>query len=322
MIRSLPGLGLAAAIAAAALFLGSHYGAPAMLFALLIGMAFHFLDETPRFGPGVQFSAKTVLRVGVALLGIRLSFADLSGLGWIPVATVAVFVAFTLASGVVLSRLFGRHMHLGLLTGGAVGICGASAALAIAAVLPRRHVGDRDVLFTVIAVTTLSTIAMIAYPLLAQLLGLDERATGFLIGATIHDVAQVVGAGYSVSPAAGDIATLVKLERVALLPVVLVGIMLVTRDRTDGGRAAIRLPWFLVAFVALMAVNSLGLVPDALRELLGQVSRGLLVVAIAALGVQTSLKAMVDVGGRHLAIIIGETLLLLAAVAAWLVFLA
>ena len=130
------GLLLACVIAAAAMFLSEHYGAPAMLFALLIGMAFHFLSDDPTFAPGFNFSAKTLLRLGVGRLGLRLSIGDVESIVLGAVAAVVGFVMATLAFGAFLSFLFGRRLAFGLLAGGSVAICGASAALAIASVLP------------------------------------------------------------------------------------------------------------------------------------------------------------------------------------------
>lgn len=300
---------LAGTVAAAAGFLGAHYGAPAMLFALLIGMAFNFLAEDDGIRPGVDFASKTLLRLGVALLGLRLTLGDVAALGLAPVLGVAALVAFTIGAGVAIAVALGREARFGLLTGGSVGICGASAALALAAVLPRDARLERDVLFTVVGVTTLSTIAMVAYPLLFAAIGASDAEIGFLIGATIHDVAQVVGAGYSVSDAAGDVAVLTKLQRVALLPVVLIAV--VAARRGGGERAG--LPWFVVAFVALVGVNSLGLAPAAATEAASNLSRALLLCAIAALGVRTSVKALADLGGRYVAVIVLETLALLAA---------
>ena len=141
------------------------------------------------------------------------------------VAAVVGFVMATLAFGAFLSFLFGRRLAFGLLAGGSVAICGASAALAIASVLPPRSDREQDTLFVVIGVTALSTIAMIAYPVVFRALGMSDLESGFLIGATIHDVAQVVGAGYSVSEEAGVIATFVKTVRVALSPVVIIVVM-------------------------------------------------------------------------------------------------
>ena len=146
------------------------------------------------------------------------------------------------------------------MTGGAVAICGASATLAIAAVIPHNDKTERNVLFTVVAVTTLSTIAMVIYPILFGALGFEDREVGFLIGATIHDVAQVVGAGYSVSDVAGDAATVVKLLRVAFLPVVLMAIVLALRGQGAGGKVPL-LPWFMLLFIALSALGSLVSLP-------------------------------------------------------------
>ena len=149
------------------------------------------------------------------------------------------------------ARRQARRRDFGLLTGGAVAICGASAALAIAAVLPDGPEQQRATVMTVVGVTALSTVAMILYPLIAAAAGLDTHTTGIFLGATIHDVAQVVGAGYSVSAEAGDTATIVKLFRVALLlPVVLV-LSLIVRNGAGAAPSSSRpplLPVFLVAF--------------------------------------------------------------------------
>lgn len=314
----MPGLLLCATIAAAASFLGEHYAAPAMLFALLLGMAFHFMEaEGGRCAPGVEFSARFVLRLGVGLLGIRIALDDLVAFGWQSALAVAGLILLTILSGFAVARMFGRRWRFGLLTGGAVAICGASAALAIAAVLPRGAADERDTLFTVLAVTTLSTLAMVLYPLLFLGLGLDEASVGFLIGATIHDVAQVVGAGYAVSETAGDMATITKLFRVALLPVVLVALGLALRlvGLAGAGRVPL-LPWFMLLFLALSVTGSLFDPPAALRAAVDSSARGLLVLAIAALGIKTSLRALARVGGGHLGVVVLATVaLLLAAVA-------
>ena len=214
-----PGMGVAAMIAMAATFLSMRYGAPAMLMALLMGLAVNFLGDSPKILPGIEWAASTVLRLGVALLGLRITVNDVVSLGWLPIIAVCSAVLMTLGFGVVMARLLGLSTRLGLLTGGAVGICGASAAMAISSVFPGDGQQRKDTLFTVIGVTTLSTMAMVIYPLISHAFALSESATGLFLGATIHDVAQVVGAGYSVSAEVGDLSTFVKLLRVfQLLP--------------------------------------------------------------------------------------------------------
>ena len=303
------GLLLSVTIAFAASFLSEHYGAPAMLFALLLGMAFNFLAIDPRAAPGIALCSQTVLRLGVGLLGLRLTFGDIADLGLVAVLGAAGLLLLTLAAGILIARLFGRSLAFGLLTGGSVAICGASAALAIAAVLPRRHLSEQDVLFTVVGVTALSTVAMVLYPVLFAALGLSEVQSGWLIGATVHDVAQVVGAGYSISEEAGNIATFTKLLRVAMLPVVLIVVSLAFRGEARGGAG---LPWFVLLFVGLMLVRNLLPIPELLLEAVNEASRFLLLTAIAALGVKTSLKEMFAAGMQGFAVIGLETLLLLA----------
>ncbi len=308
-----PGVMLSATIAAAASFLGMHYGAPVMLFALLIGMAFNFMHADGPCRAGVDWTSKFVLRLGVGLLGIRIALEDIAQIGLSGAALLLGLVAATIATGFIAAPLFGRQWRFALLTGGAVAICGASAALAIAAVIPANDKTERNTLFTVMAVTALSTLAMVAYPLLFQALGFSELQQGFLIGATIHDVAQVVGAGFSVSDTAGEMATITKLFRVAVLPVVLIVIVLVLRLHGTGKGSGniLLLPWFMLLFLALVGVGSLFDLPQVLVAQVEVVSRACLITAIAALGVKTSLKALTAVGGGHLAVVVFETLVLL-----------
>lgn len=302
------GIVLAITIALASSFLAEHYGAPAMLFALLIGMAFNFMADGPQTAEGISFCSRTLLRYGVALLGLRLTFADVSQLGATPIIGVVAMLAMTLFGGVVFARLSGRSTAFGLLTGGSVAICGASAAMAIAAVLPRKYLNKEDILLTVVGVTAMSTVAMIVYPMLFRSLGLSDVESGYMIGATIHDVAQVVGAGYSVSDTAGDIATFTKLLRVALLPVVLLSVALVFRK--EAGTTA-GLPWFVVAFIILMVVRNVVPLPELLLTFVNDTSRFLMVVAISALGVKTSLEKLFAPGVQGLALIAVDTLFLL-----------
>lgn len=319
--RYFPGMVVALTVAAAARFLSDHYGAPQMLFALLLGLAFHFLAEDRRCIPGIQFTASRVLRVGVALLGLRITVEQVAGLGWDLIGWVGAGVVLTIAVGWAAAKLMGRRGSFGVLTGGAVGICGASAAMAIAAVLPRHPQHERDTIFTVIAVTTLSTIAMVVYPIVARAIGFDDQAAGIFLGGTIHDVAQVVGAGYSISPEAGDVSTVTKLFRVAMLVPVVFALSLVFGRREGAGRRP-PLPFFVIAFCLLVAANSFGLVPESVREFLSELSRWCLVAAIAALGVKTSLKALMTVGAVPVSLMVGETLFIAAWVLAGAFFLA
>lgn len=306
--RLAPGVLVAGTIAMAATFLSDHYGAPVMLFALLLGMAFNFLAADGRCADGIGFTSRTVLRLGVALLGARITAEQVIALGPTPLVITITGVVTTILAGAALARRLGFTRDFGILTGGAVAICGASAALAIASVLPKgeRGISERDTIFTVLGVTTLSTVAMVAYPILVKVIGLADTEAGVFLGATIHDVAQVVGAGYSISTLAGDTATITKLLRVALLVPVVLAITLLLHRRTAAA-ARPPFPMFLVGFIALVAVNSLHLVPTAAADLLNALSRWALVAAIAALGVKTALKDLATLGPGALALILAET---------------
>lgn len=305
-----PGLVVAALVALAASWLSEHYRAPVMLFALLLGIAMNFLGNDARCRPGIDFASRTVLRVGVALLGMRITFEQMQSLGTGALVLTLVAVAMTIAFGWLLARAARLDAAFGVLTGGSVAICGASAALAIAAVLPKGPHHERDTVMTVVAVTALSTIAMVIYPLVAHGVGFGDRTSGVFLGATIHDVAQVIGAGYSVSSEAGDTATIVKLFRVALLlPAVLVISMLFRESAQASGKSERPplLPKFLVMFALLVAINSSGWVSPAITAGLQSASRWCLVLAIAALGTKTSLGDLAKVGWKPVGVIVAET---------------
>jgi uncharacterized integral membrane protein (TIGR00698 family) len=320
-----PGVAVATAVALAASFIAQRYGAPAMLMGLLLGMAFHFLNETPRVGPGLELVAVKALRLGVALLGLRLTVADVASLGWTPVLLVVSAVIATLLFGVVLSRLLGCERQLGVLTGGSVAICGASAAMAISSVLPKGSDTQRQTLFTIIGVTSLSTIAMVLYPIIGDVLQFNDQEMGIFIGATIHDVAQVVGAGYSVSPTAGDLGTFIKLLRVAMLVPVVLMIGLIFRNKVSaavGQEKAPAVPFFLIGFIVLFAVNSTGLIPGVVIQPVANLAPVLLLVAIAALGIRTSMQEVMTIGLKPVLLIVGETLFIAAMVVAYLLWIA
>ena len=310
-----PGLTMAALIAMAAQFLSDHYGAPVMLMAILLGIPFHFMTEDPRMSEGITFASRWLLRFGVALLGLRVSVEMVLAVGWEFLGFLVLAVGMTIILSVLTARFFGRDRMFGFLTGGAVAICGASAAMAISSILPKRAEAERDLVFTVISVTLLSTVAMILYPILASALGLSEHDTGLFLGATIHDVAQVVGAGFSVSEETGELATLVKLLRVTLLaPVVLIGSILLRSSVPKGAKRPPLLPSFVVVFLILAALNSFQLVPAAITAPAAKLSSAALVTAVAAVGMKTSLAQLREVGASSTAMIGLQTVFLAALV--------
>ena len=314
-----PGLLLCTVVALAALFVSEQHGGPALLYALLLGLAFHFLGDDPRLRPGIDFCARSLLRAGVALLGLRIGVGQVAALGWPTAAWTVAAVALTIAFGLALARLLRRPPDEGLISGCAVGICGASAALAVSAALPASRANERFTLLAVVGVTLLSTLAMVLYPLGVRALGLGPQQAGVFLGATIHDVAQVVAAATLLSadgdPTAADSATVVKLLRVLLLAPVVAAVVLWRRHAGSVAglplpRSTPLVPGFLLAFVACVLLHSAGLVPDTVERQASALSRLLLVLAIVAAGMKTSLAELRTLGWSPVLMLGAETALL------------
>lgn len=314
----LPGLSVALTIALAALFLAQHYLAPAVFFALLLGLAVNFLASVEQTRLGLDFAAKNILRIGIAISGARLTFQEIGEFGFTLVMAVITIVGVTFFSGIVLARVLRLPRELGILGGGAVAICGASAALAVSSVLPKSRTLEMHTVFVIVCVASMSTVAMIAYPILATSLGLSNVSAGVFFGASIHDVAQVLGAGYAVSNEAGEVATVTKLLRVALLFPIVAMIALWARGQIRGAKvstqAVPKLPFFLIAFLLVVGVNSAGFIPAQLGGAMTDMARFFLVLSVAALGVRTSFEALREVGVKPL-IMIGVQTVFMATMA-------
>jgi uncharacterized integral membrane protein (TIGR00698 family) len=331
--RLAPGLVLSAVIAVAAVasapLIAHAAPLPAMVIALIIGIALNPLAKWPVFYPGISFCLRTLLRWAIALLGLRIALGEIIALGVSTALVVVVSMIATLGAGILLARAFGQNNYYGALAGAGTAVCGASATLATATVLPPYPGKEADTVFVVIAVNGLSTLAMVLYPLVCLWLGLSQQATGVMLGATIHDVAQVVGAGYALSEPVGNIAIIVKLFRVLLLLPVVLGIgYWFARANAVSGRTKVPLPMFAFVFLALCLLNSVassfaGLAPAyaPIKMWLLEFSTWGLLIAISALGLGTSIAAIVKLGWRHLVIVIGTTLVILVVVTASLLVL-
>ncbi|HWM80679.1 MAG TPA: putative sulfate exporter family transporter [Pseudolabrys sp.] len=326
-----PGLLFSAAVAAvsvlAAPYVAPLLPIPAMVLALLIGIALSKWGRHARFDPGATFSIKVLLRWAVALLGLRIALSDVVALGAGTALLVALAMLVTIVGGFLLAHLFRLNSGFGALAGAGTAVCGASATLATATVLPAYRGKETDIVFVVVAVNALSTVAMVLYPPLCALLGLDEQTTGVVLGATIHDVAQVVGAGYAVSEPVGNAAVIVKLFRVfLLLPVVLVIGWWFTRAHRGASAARVPVPVFALVFLLLCIVNSIvpsipAIAPlyDTVRALLVHASTWGLMIAIGALGLKTSFADVATLGWRHVATVVGTTMIILVVFVACIV---
>jgi uncharacterized integral membrane protein (TIGR00698 family) len=266
-----------------------------------------------RLLPGASLAARYALRVGIALLGARLTLDQLVATGIGSVAAIAVIVVAALLLGTWIARGLAIEPPLSALIIVGMAICGNSAILALSPIIGAQH---RDTAYGVSTITIFGLIGVVSLPLLGRLLGLSDPAFGTWAGLAVNDTAQVVATGYAFSPPAGDVATVVKLTRnLAILPVLLVATWLVARSERSAdprpveerGRMALigrAVPWFVVGFVVFAALRSAGLL-DAplptgitLADLCSILAGLLILVALAGVGLATDIRSMLGVGPR------------------------
>jgi uncharacterized integral membrane protein (TIGR00698 family) len=298
-LRALPpGLALAAALAVVAYGINrAEPRASALVAALLLGMLVsNVVGGRAALAPGARFAARRVLRVGIVLLGLRISLGLIGDVGWRGVAVAVAAVAFTLPVTVWLGRRLGVSPALSLLIGAGCGICGAAAVVAME---PVAEAKDEEAGFALATVTALGTVAMLALPLLgARALDLSDEDVGLWAGGSVHEVAQVVGAAGGVSAAALAVATIVKLTRVVLLVPVIV-VTAVIKGRA-GGKRGNPVPLFVALFLVAVAIRSTGLLPDSLVGHATDVDTALLACAMAGLGLTIDVGQLRRLGGRPL----------------------
>ncbi|WP_432542209.1 YeiH family protein [Kineococcus sp. SYSU DK002] len=261
----------------------------------------------PSWKPATGFAARRLLRVAVVLLGLQLPLAQVRDLGWGGVALVVGVVAVTFTGTQLLGRALGLSRARSLLVATGFSICGASA---IAAVRPATDADDEDVATSVALVTLCGSLAILLLPLLRAPLGLDVHAFGVWVGASVHDVGQVVATGDRV-PGALETAVVVKLSRVLLLAP-LVALVVLHRRRTGGPGTASRppvLPFFVAAFVVAVLVRATGVLPQSALDGVQHVQSVLLVAALFALGTGIDVPHLVRTGGRSLALGLGSWVL-------------
>ena len=305
---------MAVLIAVASKFLSNNYEVPAMLMAILIGMSLNFLSEDKKCEKGINFSSKNILYLGIILLGSRITFENILSININITFLIILAVILTILFSILFLRLFGFQYRFGILIGGAIAICGASAALAISSVLPKDERSDERLTFVILGVTVISTICMIFYPILANFLEMDNVSAGIFFGATIHDVAQVIGAGFTLSDETGDTATIIKLFRVTLLFPVVILISLLSyryKSNNDFDNKPPLVPYFIIFFIIMVIINSLNFIPFYLQFYLNEISSWFLLIAISAVGTKTRLQSLRIIGFIPILSMITVTLFLL-----------
>jgi uncharacterized integral membrane protein (TIGR00698 family) len=327
LARFIPGVAICAIAGAAAAWLAQNYGVPVILAGLLIGLAVNFAAADPRTHDGLDLVSRHGLRAGIVLLGFQVTAMQVAAMGIVPFAGLVLVMGSALLAALAAARVTGQSPAIGLLGGGSTAICGASAALALYGVIGRERVDQAQFTLTLVILAAASAIALVTYPPLTQMLGFSDAQAGFLVGASIHDVAQAIGAGFAVSDSAGAQATVVKLTRVALLaPLVALAAVWIARAEPlpEGvGRARVPvLPGFILAFLGLVAVNSLVSLPPVLAAYALTLSKTLLLLAVTATAMRTRTDLLLGLGWRSVMPVLAATiasLVVALAFAEWVV---
>lgn len=303
-----PGMAMTVVASLAAAWLSEHYGAPLMLMGLLIGLAFNFANADARLHPGLGFASKTLLRWGIVLAGLQVTIWQIIDLGWASFVWIAAMIAIVTATGAAAARAMRLTLSFGVLAGGAVAICGASAALALSSVLGEKRSSQAQLTLVLVTISAASAAAMSLYPIVAELIGLTDKQAGWFVGGSIHDVAQALGAGYSFSDEAGETAAIVKLTRVAMLAPALAIVALIFRADPGQSRERVGLPWFVIGFLLLGALQSFFPLPAIVADWAKIGTQALLVLAVTATGIRSPMTLLLNQGWRSAVPVIAATL--------------
>ena len=267
----------------------------ASIIALFLGTMINSFFHPDWLKPALKFTSKKVLKIAIVLLGASLSVNTIMSVGKMTFFVMIFTFAMCFGGGYFIRKLFGLNWKLSNLISAGTGICGGSAVAAIAPVI---DADDKDIAFAMSSTFLFDMVMVARYPIMGRLLGMSDIAFGIWAGTSVNDTASVVASGYAFSEAAGDFATMVKLTRtIAIIPTVLVFAYIGTRIKqkemqTESGGQKVNLlkiiPWFMGGFLALAVLNSIGCIPVEVSGIIKNVSKFLMVTALAAIGLGTS----------------------------------
>lgn len=274
--------------------------------ALLLGMLLHpVLEKAPQTVSGVKFVSSKILKLGIILMGITLSFSQVLMVGKYALLLMAFTLATAFGGGHLLGRLFKVNWKLSSLLSASTAICGGTA---VATLGPAIEADDRDIAYAISATFLFDLLTVIAFPWFGRLLGLTDTSYGLWVGTAVNDTSSVVAAGYGFSEIAGSFAVIVKLTRTLfIVPVVLVFSYIHARRKLrsaqiDGPAQRVRIasifPWFILMFLAMVAIKSTGLVPDNVVKAVSALSKLFMVMALSAIGLKTSVQEVKGVGWK------------------------
>jgi uncharacterized integral membrane protein (TIGR00698 family) len=255
--------------------------------------------------PGLRFAAQRVLRLGIVLLGARLSLAEIARIGLPATGVIVVTMAVSFIVVLAVARLVRVESRLALLIAVGSAVCGNTAIVATAPVIGARA---RDVAYAIATITLFGTVAVFLYPAVGRVAGIEEHAFGLWAGVAVHDTSQVVATSAAYAPEALDVATVVKLIRNALMAPLLLVIAAVWAARAEGAVGSVRggvrraVPLFVLGFLALAALRSIGLIDSGQAATLDTVARAFVLVALAAVGMSIRFGELRETSWRPLAV--------------------
>lgn len=312
LMKPIPGMVVSVLIAALALWLESllpiHVIGAAVI-AMFIGMIINwFLKDTTVLSAGLKFTSKKVLKFAIVLLGLSLNITTILSVGKMSLLVMIFTLLTCFGGGYLVGRALGLNWKLSNLISAGTGICGGSA---IAAVSSTIDADDRDIAYAMSATFIFDMAMIILFPIMGQALGMSDMAFGLWAGTAVNDTSSVVATGYAFSEGAGDFATMVKLTRtLAIIPTVIVFALIQLRIKkreaaeqgTDGSEIKAKFsivkifPWFILGFLAMSVVASVFTIPSEVVGTTKQISKFLMVCALAAIGLNTSFRDMKKAG--------------------------
>lgn len=311
ILKFIPGMALALIIAAVAKLLEHFEEAAgihiigASVIALFIGMIVNaFFKPNDVTSPGIKFTSKKILKFAIILLGASLNITTVLTVGKFSLVVMVFTLATCFGLGAVIGKLLGLNWKTSSLINAGTGICGGSA---IAAIAPVIEATDMDIAYGMSSTFLFDTIMVVVFPILGRFLGLSDAAFGLWAGTAVNDTSSVVATGYAFSEAAGDFATMVKLTRtLSIIPAVLVfaAISIHLKKKEQSGDAKVKvnikkiIPWFILGFLAMSVLTSLGLIPSTVASVLKSISKFLMVAALAAIGLNTDFKTLCKSGAK------------------------
>ena len=300
IIKIIPGFAISALIAVIARYIESIlpiHIIGASVIALILGMIINSFWRPEWLKAGLKFTSKKVLKLAIIMLGASLSVNVILSVGKMSLMVMMFTLLTCFGGGYFIGKALGLNWKLSNLISAGTGICGGSAIAAIAPVIDAE---DKDIAYAMSATFLFDMAMIVLFPIMGRALGLSDMAYGLWAGTAVNDTSSVVAAGYAFSEGAGDFATMVKLTRtLSIIPTVLIFAFVNLRLKRENNLLVSEekkvniwglFPWFIVGFVALAVINSLGYIPTNVSEGAKEISKFLMVSALGAIGLGTSFK--------------------------------